>query len=268
LHECSFVLTLGILANSAFFELLKIELKQRYKYRLILDESYSFGVLGRTGRGVTEHLNVDPNSVEMLVGSCAHGLCSGGGFCAGSPEVIDHQRISSSAYVFSAALPAMLAVTTSETLKFLDGNPQVLTALRENIKAFRAQMDKCEYVDCISSIDNPVCIFSLNREVIEGRVIENEEKILMDIVDEVCSRLFNFMGIFPTNTILKALVNGVMISRVKSVPETHGGKPFGCWQNIPAFKACITIGHTKKEVEKIGSVVRQAVGKVVSRLKK
>jgi serine palmitoyltransferase len=245
-----FIVTEGLFENTGDIVDLPaiIELKQRYKYRLILDESYSFGVLGRTGRGVTEHQNVDPQSVEMLVGSLAHGICSGGGFCAGSPEVVDHQRISSSAYVFSAALPAMLAVTTSETLKLLEGNPQVLTALRENIKAFRNQMDRCEYVECTSSLDNPVCMFILKRDGLEGRIFGNEEKILMDIVDE-------------------ALANSVMISRVKHIYETQGTKPFG-WRCVPSFKACITIGHTKKEVEKAGSVVRQAVGKVMARLKK
>ncbi|KAG0135926.1 pyridoxal phosphate-dependent transferase [Tuber indicum] len=245
-----FIVTEGLFENTGDIVDLPaiIELKQRYKYRLILDESYSFGVLGRTGRGVTEHQNVDPQSVEMLVGSLAHGICSGGGFCAGSPEVVDHQRISSSAYVFSAALPAMLAVTTSETLKLLEGNPQVLTALRENIKTFRNQMDRCEYVECTSSLDNPVCMFILKRDGLEGRIFGNEEKILMDIVDE-------------------ALANSVMISRVKHIYETQGTKPFG-WRCVPSFKACITIGHTKKEVEKAGSVVRQAVGKVMARLKK
>jgi len=79
----------------------------------------------------------------------------------------------------------MLAVTTSETLKLLEGNPQVLTALRENTRAFRTQMDRCEYVECTSAMDNPVCIFILKRDGLEGRVFDNEEKILMDIVDEV-----------------------------------------------------------------------------------
>jgi serine palmitoyltransferase len=37
---------------------LQMELKRKYKYRLILDESWSFGVLGRTGRGVTEFYDV------------------------------------------------------------------------------------------------------------------------------------------------------------------------------------------------------------------
>lgn len=36
----------------------QIELKNRYKYRLVLDESVSFGSMGRTGRGLTELYNV------------------------------------------------------------------------------------------------------------------------------------------------------------------------------------------------------------------
>lgn len=37
---------------------MQIELKFQYKYRLILDESFSFGTVGRTGRGLTELYNV------------------------------------------------------------------------------------------------------------------------------------------------------------------------------------------------------------------
>ncbi|CAM9510784.1 unnamed protein product, partial [Heterosigma akashiwo] len=42
-------------------------LKEKYYYRLILDESYSFGALGATGRGITEHYGMDPNQVEAIV---------------------------------------------------------------------------------------------------------------------------------------------------------------------------------------------------------
>ncbi|KAL7275829.1 serine palmitoyltransferase component [Rhizina undulata] len=245
-----FIVTEGLFENTGdMVDLPKIiELKQRFKYRLILDETYSFGILGRTGRGVAEHQNVDPMSVDMLVGSLSHAICAGGGFCAGSDAIVDHQRISSSAYVFSAALPAMLAITASETLKLIEGNPDVLIALRENVKAFRAQMDKSEYVVCSSALENPICLFILKEEVVIGKGIEDEEKVIMDIIDE-------------------ALANGVLVSRVKTITDAPGTKPFG-WHGEPAFKVCITIGHTMKETEKIGSTVRQAVGKVLGRLKK
>ena len=70
---------------------MKVELKKKYKYRLILDESWSFGVLGSHGRGITEYLGVAPSEVDMIIGSMSTTLCGGGGFCAGSKEVVDHQ---------------------------------------------------------------------------------------------------------------------------------------------------------------------------------
>jgi hypothetical protein len=48
----------------------QLELKHKYKYRLILDESWSFGSIGKTGRGVTEYFDV-PVSL-CSTGSPAH----------------------------------------------------------------------------------------------------------------------------------------------------------------------------------------------------
>ncbi|KAG9020511.1 serine palmitoyltransferase component, partial [Tulasnella sp. JGI-2019a] len=88
-----FIVTEGIFENDgAMSDLPKlIELKKKYGYRLILDESMSFGSVGRTGRGLTELYNVPATDVEMIVGSMANGLCATGGFCAGSLTVTEHQ---------------------------------------------------------------------------------------------------------------------------------------------------------------------------------
>ena len=69
----------------------QMELKLTYKYRLILDETWSFGVVGKTGRGVTEVFNVPAAQIDIMTGSMAIGLCSAGGFCVGSLDVVAHQ---------------------------------------------------------------------------------------------------------------------------------------------------------------------------------
>ena len=167
----------------------QIELKLRYKFRLILDETWSFGVLGRTGRGLTEHQNVDATEVDMIIGSLAGPLCAGGGFCAGSEEIVDHQRISAAAYTFSAALPAMLATTASEVLFMLETNADMLTQVRDNIKAMWAQLDpRSDWVHCTSSLENPIMILVLKPEVVASRKLSLAEQaqLLQDAVDEVC----------------------------------------------------------------------------------
>jgi len=172
-------------------------LKLKYKFRLILDETWSFGVLGRTGRGVTEHQNVDAAEVDMIVGSLAGPLIAGGGFCAGSEEIIHHQRISAAAYTFSAALPALLSTTASETLNLLQTNPELITQLRENIKVMWAQLDpRSDWVYCTSAPENPIMILVIKPEVVAAKrlSVEDQQFLLQDVVDEVGT----FSQFFPS----------------------------------------------------------------------
>jgi serine palmitoyltransferase len=166
-----------------------VELKEKYKFRLVLDETWSFGVLGRTGRGLTEAQNVDSSQVDMIVGSLAGPLCAGGGFCAGPKMVVEHQRINAASYCFSAALPAMMAVTASETLNVLQSNPEILQLCRENIKTMKAQLDpRSDWVTCTSDPANPVMTLVIKPEVINARrlSLDDQERLLQDCVDEVC----------------------------------------------------------------------------------
>ena len=166
----------------------QVELKQRYKFRLILDETWSYGLLGRTGAGLTEQANVDPTLVDMIIGSLAGPLCAGGGFCAGGNDIVEHQRISSSAYTFSAALPALLATTASETIAMLQDTQEPMVVLRENIKVMRQQLDpRSEWVRCTSVVENAMQILVLKDEVVSTRKLDvNEQAALMqECVDEV-----------------------------------------------------------------------------------
>ncbi|KAK8015876.1 aminotransferase class I and II [Apiospora marii] len=228
-----------------------VELKFKYKFRICLDETWSFGVLGRTGRGLTEAQNVDASQIDMITGSLAGPLCSGGGFCCANKDVVDHQRINAASYTFSAALPAMLAVTASETLNMLQSNPELLTHLRENIKAMRAQLDpRSDWVICTSVPENPIMIIVLKPEVVQARGLtpEDQERILQDCVEET-------------------LNNGVMITKLKSLParQSSGAPLDGTWYIQPALKVCVTSGLSKKEIEKAGVTIRHAITKVMTR---
>jgi serine palmitoyltransferase len=169
-----------------------VELKHRYKFRIILDETWSYGVLGEGGRGVTEAQNVDANQIDMLIGSLAGPICSGGGFCAGSPEVVEHQRIMASAYTYSAALPAMLATTAVETIQILRDNPEVGQKLQENIDIMWGQFDsknfpKQQWVTCTSSRQNPIMLLVLKDDLISRYElsVKDQEHIVQEAVDEV-----------------------------------------------------------------------------------
>lgn len=224
-----------------------IELKLKYKFRLILDETWSFGVLGRTGRGVTEHQNVDAAEVDMIVGSLAGPLIGGGGFCAGSEEIVHHQRISAAAYTFSAALPALLSTTASATINILQNSPEIIVQLRELTKVMWSQLDpRSDWVRCTSARENPIMILVIKPDVVATKKlsIEDQQFLLQDVVDE-------------------CLTNGVLITRLKTLKDNL--EPTQTIQ--PALKVCVTTGLTKKEVEKAGTIIRHAITKVLSKRK-
>ncbi|KAG6018092.1 hypothetical protein E4U54_004631 [Claviceps lovelessii] len=227
-----------------------VELKETYKFRIILDETWSFGVLGRTGRGLTESQNVDPQQVDMIVGSLSGPLCAGGGFCAGPKDVVEHQRITSSAYTYSAALPAMLAMAASETVHLLQSNPDILTQCRENIKAMRSQLDpRSDWVTCTSAPENPIMLLVLKPEVIAMRKLglDDQERILLDCVEE-------------------CLVNNVLITKLKTRPYAHTiAARDSKWVVQPALKICITSALSRKDMEKAGVIIRHAITKVMTR---
>ena len=189
----------------------QIDLKLKYKFRLILDETWSFGTLGRTGRGITEHQHVDATEVDMIIGSLSGPLCAAGGFCAGSDEVVEHQRISAAAYTFSAALPAMTTVTASETINLLQTAPDMIVSLRENIKTMWTQLDpRSDWMLCTSSIENPIMIMVIKPEIIQSRRLTTEEQnhILQEVVDDVSlpfvmSTLLSFPFSFQVNPSIK-----------------------------------------------------------------
>ncbi|GAO49115.1 PLP-dependent transferase [Saitoella complicata NRRL Y-17804] len=223
-----------------------VELKKKYKYRLILDDTWGFGVLGKTGRGVTEHTGVIPSEVDMIVGSMANTLVGGGGFCAGSAEVVDHQRISGAAFVFSAALPAMLAVTASEAIALLSAPTAVdgFSQLRENTRAFRVGIEKSDILWTPSDPESPIIHLRIKPQLCEkyGLTQHDQDRVLQEIVDE-------------------ALQKDVLLTRARHIhhQEAH--------PNQPSIRVCVTAGHNKKDVEKAAGVVKGAASKVLPKRK-
>ncbi|KAH7883087.1 serine palmitoyltransferase [Phlebopus sp. FC_14] len=222
-----------------------IELKHKYKYRLILDESISFGSVGRTGRGLTELYNVPASQIDMLVGSVANGLCSAGGFCAGSSIVTEHQRINGTSFVFSASMPALLATSGSEAISYLRNTPSVLVTLQENVRAIRAVLEKTDGITLLGHRASPIIHFTLRSLQTLSPAPANydydaEERILQDIVDD-------------------ALANGVFITRGKHLRGQE------MVDSRPTIRIAATAALSKKDVEKAAGVVKASVSRVLGK---
>ncbi|KAG7247266.1 hypothetical protein CRUP_033105, partial [Coryphaenoides rupestris] len=128
-----FIIVEGLYMNTADICPLPelVTMKYKYKVRIFLEESMSFGVLGAQGRGVTEHFGVNIDDIDLISANMENALASIGGFCCGRSFVIDHQRLSGQGYCFSASLPPMLAAAAIESLDIMEEDPDIFTVLRE-----------------------------------------------------------------------------------------------------------------------------------------
>lgn len=113
-----------------------IEIKERYGAWLMVDEAHSFGVLGATGRGVTEHFGVDPRSVDIIIGTLSKALVGCGGFIAGSKLFTEWLRFSLPAFIFSVGLPPPVAAGTRTALSIIREEPWRVAALRRQSQTF------------------------------------------------------------------------------------------------------------------------------------
>jgi serine palmitoyltransferase len=136
-----FVVVEGVYANTGEVAPLAeiAELKNKYKYRLIVDDSVGLGVLGSSGRGASEEAGLDADDVEIVGASLGNSLATIGGFCAGDREIVDHQRLSGAGYCFSASLPPYLASAGTAALAIIssEGGERSKKA-RSNAQRFRS----------------------------------------------------------------------------------------------------------------------------------
>lgn len=214
-----------------------VALKNKYRYRAILEDSMGFGVIGKTGRGTHEHFGIPATDVDMIVASMANSLCSSGGFCAGSKQIVEHQRLSGLAYTFSASLPAILAVSALESLRVIEAYPELSILARENAQTLRAGILRGGLQGMVIFGDEASPFFHIRlRARLSDR--EEEEKVLQDIVDA-------------------ATKDGVLITRAKYVIGQELYLP------LPSLRITACAAHTKKEVEKAAGVIKEAIKKTL-----
>lgn len=116
------------------------ELAEKYDALVMVDECHSAGVVGRTGRGVTELFNVR-GQVDIITGTLGKAFGGAvGGFTTGRKEIIDMLRQRSRPYLFSNSIPPAVVGAGIELFKMLAESDDLHTKLAENVTYFRERM--------------------------------------------------------------------------------------------------------------------------------
>ncbi|XP_045107463.1 serine palmitoyltransferase 1-like isoform X2 [Portunus trituberculatus] len=226
-------LNTGTLCNLAGL----VALRQRYKLRLFLDESVSFGTLGPHCRGATDHFNVQIKEVDLLMGTL-EGACGGaGGFCVGTNFVVEHQRLSGLGYCFSASLPPMLAAASIKVIDVFEREgPDLVEGLQRTCththNALKAALPKT--VDVEGAAISPIKHLRLTQSSEE----EEEEAILRKVVEE-------------------AQQEGVALTVAAYLRQQERRPP------RPSIRVSVSANLTETEIDRAASAIAKAFERVL-----
>jgi len=138
-----------------------VEIKKKYNCYLYVDEAHSIGALGKTGRGVCEYWGVNPDDVDILMGTFTKSFSAAGGYIASSKATIDHLRVGAFASVSDVAMPIALVEQITTSLSIImgrdgsDEGQRRLVQLRNNATYFRRRLKELGFL-VIGNSDSPV----------------------------------------------------------------------------------------------------------------
>lgn len=134
-------------------------LATKYDAIIMVDESHSAGVVGKTGRGVTELFQLK-GKVEIITGTLGKAFGGAiGGFTTGRKEIIDMLRQRSRPYLFSNSIPPMVAAAGIEMFKMIDETNELQDRLHENTTYFVKKMKEMGFD--IKPTESAICAVML-----------------------------------------------------------------------------------------------------------
>jgi len=117
-----------------------VALAEKYNAMVMVDESHSAGVVGKSGRGVTERYNLR-GKIEIITGTLGKAFGGAiGGFTTGRKEIIDLLRQRSRPYLFSNSIPPMVAAAGIRMFAMMDETNALLEKLHSNTAYFLERM--------------------------------------------------------------------------------------------------------------------------------
>ncbi|MBC7853909.1 MAG: aminotransferase class I/II-fold pyridoxal phosphate-dependent enzyme [Pirellulaceae bacterium] len=205
-----------------------IEIKQKHKAILLVDEAHSIGTLGKTGRGIGEHFGVNPRDVDLWMGTLSKTFGSCGGYIAGCKEVVEYLKYTAPGFVFSVGIPPANAAAALASLKLLQAEPQRVAKVQANSRLF-LELAKARGLNTGMSNNTPVVPIILGNSLhclqlslaLFARGI-NVQPILYPAVEEEKARLRFFITSAHSAEQIRATVAAVAEEAAKIDPRYVG----------------------------------------------
>jgi len=113
-----------------------IALKEKYNFRLLVDDAHGFGTLGKTGAGAGEEQGCQ-DGIDVYFSTFAKSMASIGAFIAADKDIIDYLKYNLRSQMFAKSLPMIQTIGALKRLHMLKTMPELKAKLWENVNALQ-----------------------------------------------------------------------------------------------------------------------------------
>jgi len=172
-------------------------LKEKYEFRLLVDDAHGFGTLGKTGAGAGEEQNCQ-DQIDLYFSTFAKSMASIGAFIAGPRDIIDYIRYNIRSQIFAKSLPMPLVVGNLKRLELLRTHPEFKEKLWSNARKLQNGLKEKGFD--IGKTDSPVTPVYMTGGV------EEATAMVMDLRENY--------GIFASIVVYPVIPKGHIIYRL------------------------------------------------------
>jgi glycine C-acetyltransferase len=176
-------------------------LKDKYEFRLLVDDAHGFGTLGKTGAGAGEEQGCQ-DAIDLYFSTFAKSMASIGAFVAGDKKIIDFVRYNIRSQIFAKSLPMPLVVGNLKRLELLRNHPEFKENLWSNARKLQSGLKERGFD--IGNTDSVVTPVYMKGDVPEATAM------VMDLRENY--------GIFASIVVYPVIPKGHIIYRL--IPST------------------------------------------------
>ncbi|WP_139922017.1 aminotransferase class I/II-fold pyridoxal phosphate-dependent enzyme [Hymenobacter sp. DG01] len=174
-----------------------VKLKEKYQFRLFVDDAHGFGTMGTTGAGTGEEQGVQ-DGIDLYFSTFAKSMASIGAFVAGPENVIEYLRYNMRSQIFAKSLPMPLVVGALKRLELLRTRPELKENLWTIVRALQSGLrEKGFNIGTTTSPVTPV--------LLEGQ-IPDATQVTFDLREN--------HGIFCSIVVYPVVPKGVIMLRI------------------------------------------------------
>ena len=114
-----------------------VAMKEKYNFRLLVDDAHGFGTLGKTGAGAGEEQGCQ-DGIDVYFSTFAKSMANIGAFVAADKDIIDYLKYNLRSQMFAKSLPMIQTVGSLKRLQMLRTMPELKDKLWENVNALQS----------------------------------------------------------------------------------------------------------------------------------